>query len=192
MSEPPVIHLPGLLPRWSFTDMVKYLPLRQYHTHMHGKRLLRPRLEAWFHNDRNRTYEFGGGAPMTPHPFRGMLGQLLNDCERIASVQLGTMTRFDSCFANLYRGGEDSLGWHTDDEPWIGPVILSVTLGGLRTFLMRRKDRPKGSRDHVRFELGHGDVFIMKAGTQEQWEHTIRKTKKAVGKRLNLTFRQPA
>ena len=61
---------------------------------------------------------------------------------------------FDSCLANLYRDGADSMGWHSDDEPELGPrpTIASVSLGARRRFLLRH--RASGQRWSV--ELGEG------------------------------------
>jgi len=43
---------------------------------------------------------------------------------------------FSSCLLNLYRNGQDSNGWHADDEKELGknPVIASVSLGAERIF----------------------------------------------------------
>lgn len=187
---PPIRYLPNRLPRWSCGEMIRELPLGQYSYEIGPKKGLRPRLEAWFHDDRRRIYKFGGGAPIQPHPFLGLLQNLRRDVERITSEYLEEPTRFDSCFANLYRSGSDSISWHADDEQWVGPVITSVTLGAPRKFVMRPKARNPWEQVRVTFMLSHGDVLIMLPGCQEHWEHCVPKTKKSVGQRLNLTFRQ--
>ena len=42
---------------------------------------------------------------------------------------------FNGVLLNRYRSGQDSMGWHSDDEPEFGerPVIASVSFGGTRT-----------------------------------------------------------
>ena len=42
-----------------------------------------------------------------------------------------TGLRFNGVLVTLYRNGEDSVGWHSDDEAEFGPdpVIASVSLG---------------------------------------------------------------
>src|SRR5690606_40383735 len=41
---------------------------------------------------------------------------------------------FNSVLANLYRDGRDAMGWHSDDEPELGPepLIASLSLGAVR------------------------------------------------------------
>ena len=48
--------------------------------------------------------------------------------------------RFNSVLLNLYRDGQDSMGWHSDDESELGPApaIASLSLGEPRRFLLRR------------------------------------------------------
>jgi alkylated DNA repair dioxygenase AlkB len=112
-------------------------------------------------------------------------------CPLIARVRLrlaeGGFGHFDSCFANLYRSGQDSLGWHADDEDWVGPVIASVSFGATRRFNMKPKPGRPGQL--VSFELEHGDLIIMKEGVQEGWLHSVPKTAKPKGPRVNLSFR---
>jgi alkylated DNA repair dioxygenase AlkB len=51
--------------------------------------------------------------------------------ERLQAEGLG---RFNSVLLNRYRGGGDYMGWHSDDEPELGPapVIASLSLGAAR------------------------------------------------------------
>ncbi len=37
--------------------------------------------------------------------------------------------------------------------------------------------------------LEHGDLLVMSGGAQEYYEHSVPKTSRPVGPRLNLTFR---
>ena len=54
-----------------------------------------------------------------------------------------TRRRYDSVLLNLYRDGNDGMGWHADDEPELGrdPAIASVSLGAVRFKLRHRKLR---------------------------------------------------
>ena len=40
-----------------------------------------------------------------------------------------------------------------------------------------------------KLNLQNGSLLVMKGETQHQWFHQISKTKKRIGKRINLTFR---
>jgi alkylated DNA repair dioxygenase AlkB len=85
-------------------------------------------------------------------------------------------------------GGKDYVSWHSDDERVIDQdkAIISVSLGAARQFAIRPKGTTKMAHARV---LQHGDVVVMPAGMQDTWEHTVTKTKKHVGVRVNLTFR---
>jgi alkylated DNA repair dioxygenase AlkB len=93
---------------------------------------------------------------------------------------------YNFCLLNRYRSGQDSMGWHADDEPEMGEVIGSLSLGATRTFRLRHNT----SRETLSFFLGHGALLIMSGTTQRFWKHEIPKTKQAVGERINLTFRR--
>ena len=56
-------------------------------------------------------------------------------------IEKHTGFNFNSVLANWYRDGQDSNGWHADNEKELGvnPIIASVTLGTERVFQMVRK-----------------------------------------------------
>lgn len=112
-----------------FSNLRSTLPWQQERITMFGRSVLQPRLQAW-HGDVAYTYS---GLTMSPHPWTPDLNELKARCEAIAKVQ------FNSVLANLYRHGQDSMGWHQDNEPELGrnPVIASVNLGETRRFLLR-------------------------------------------------------
>ena len=88
---------------------------------------------------------------------------------------------------NAYRDGADSMGWHADDESELGPepLIASLSLGAKRRFLIR----PKNGGSSSAFDLGCGNLLVMRGKSQQEWQHCVPKTRKAVGLRINLTFR---
>ena len=89
------------------------------------------------------------------------------------------------CLLNRYRSGADSVGLHADDEPDMGPVIGSLSLGATRTFRIRHH-RTKEKRS---FEVGNGTLIVMAGTMQQYWKHEVLKTDDPVGERINLTFR---
>ncbi len=119
---------------------------------------------------------------MHPEPFPNVLGDVLQRLEAESGV------KFNTALGNLYRNGHDGVSWHADNERELGPdpVIASLSLGAARRFLLRKKE------DHsvtTSFELTHGSVLWMSGSTQTHWEHSIPKTARTVGARINLTFR---
>lgn len=148
---------------------------------MFGQRRLVPRLVAW-HGDPDAKYRYSGVLHQ-PRPWIPALQRIRGTVEELAGQ------RFNSVLLNLYRDGRDGMGWHSDDEPELGPdpVIASVSLGATRRFRMRHRRR---KREVVAIDLEHGSVLLMRGPTQHHWLHAVPKTTRPVGERINLTFRQ--
>jgi alkylated DNA repair dioxygenase AlkB len=178
---PPVRIVRGWAAAIPYEMVTDSIPWSHYEVEMYGQTFKRPRLECWFHDDRNRTYTFGGGEPIKPIPMTRVV-------ERVR-IRLGEQGygHFDSCFANRYESGQHSISWHADDEAWIGPIIASVNFGGSRLFKM--KPKPGFEGEPTDFTLKHGDLLIMEAGCQDRWLHCVPKTKKIRTPRVNLTYR---
>jgi alkylated DNA repair dioxygenase AlkB len=135
-----------------------------------------PRLTASY-GDQGVTYVYSGTVnqpvPWTP--------TLLEIKRRIEAVR----GRYNYCLLNRYRSGADSVGLHADDEPGVGDVIGSLSLGATRTFRIRHN----ATRETRTFPLGHGTLVVMAGTMQRFWKHEVPKTKESVGERINLTFR---
>ena len=67
----------------------------------------------------------------------------------------------------------------------VNPVIGSVSLGAERDFVLRHKE----TRAKRTITLGHGSLLVMGGTCQHRWLHGVPRTKKALGPRVNLTFR---
>lgn len=147
-----------------------------------------PRLECWLSATPGAVYTYSGvryvAGPLAIHERLASVLDAVNASSAFASGD------FNAVFANLYRDGKDSIGWHADDEPVLGPtrdvVIASLSLGARRRFVM--KHRATDAR--AEWSLGEGDLLIMGPGCQSGWLHAVPKTAKPVGPRLNLTFRR--
>ncbi|MBP6107708.1 MAG: alpha-ketoglutarate-dependent dioxygenase AlkB [Steroidobacteraceae bacterium] len=145
-----------------------------------GERRRVPRLVAW-HGDPGTAYTYSGTAH-EPLPWTPELQRLRHRVEEL------TAHRYNSVLLNLYRDGNDGMGWHADDEPELGrePVIASVSLGATRRFKLRhRRSRVAAST----LDLAHGDLLLMAGQTQHRYVHAVPKTARPVGVRINLTFR---
>ena len=95
---------------------------------------------------------------------------------------------FNSVLLNYYRTERDSMGWHSDDEKVLGenPVIASVNLGATRRFHFKHKHFKE---QRVALDLTAGSLLIMAGATQHFWLHQLPKSARALGPRINLTFR---
>ena len=77
------------------------------------------------------------------------------------------------------------MGLHADNEPGLGDVIGSLSLGATRAFRIRHNT----TKEARTFRLGHGTLVIMAGTMQRFWKHEVPKTTEHVGERINLTFR---
>ena len=145
-----------------------------------GQRHREPRLSTW-HADDGREYEYSG-LLRTPLPMSSLLTDLKLRCER------ATGAKFNSVLVNLYRDGNDGVGWHADNEAVNGrePTIASISLGATRRFDLRHRE----SKETVKVDLHAGSLLVMSGLSQQCWVHQVAKTKQVVGPRINLTFRR--
>jgi alkylated DNA repair dioxygenase AlkB len=141
-----------------------------------------PRLHQWF-GDPGTTYRWSG-ISMQPQPWLPCLTDLR------ARLEATTGHGFNSALANYYRDGNDSMGWHSDNEPELGPqpTIASISLGAERELLLRQRQRTKGTSSKP-IKLSHGSLMLMSGDTQNNWEHALPKRSKLNTPRINLTFR---
>ncbi len=164
-----------------FARLKEELAWQQSHIRMHGKVVAVPRLNIWY-GDPGRRYRYSG-VQFDPEPWTPTLKAINSELKAREGLT------FNSVLANLYRDGQDSVAWHSDDEPELGrnPVIASLSLGAERRFSLRHKTRRDLSP--VRLDLPAGSLLIMAGTTQHHWQHQLGKTARAVGPRINLTFR---
>lgn len=156
------------------------LDWRQETTVIAGRRLLTPRLVSW-HGDAGAVYQYSG-LTHQPQAWTASLSALKQAVEQ-ASGQ-----RFNSVLGNLYRDGQDSMGWHADQEKTLGknPVIASLSLGAERLFKLRHNQ----TGETLNLSLASGSLLVMGGAMQHHWRHCLPKTKQAVATRINLTFRR--
>lgn len=161
-----------------FQELLQYTPWQQDHITVFGKTHLQPRLTALYGN---KEYSYSN-ITMSPSPFTKTLYLLKTLIEDLSKET------FNVCLLNLYRNGNDSNGWHSDDEKSLGvnPVIASLSLGATRSFHLKHKN--DNNQKH-KLLLTHNSLLIMKGETQHYWKHQIPKTKKLVTERINITFR---
>ena len=162
-------------------DLRDRVPWEVHRIRLFGREHASPRLSCWI-GDPEAVYRYSGTV-FQPHPWPASLAALRN------RLQEAVGARFNSVLANRYRDGRDAMGWHSDNEPELGPtpVIASVSLGATRRFVLRHRGEPSRK---VALELAHGSLLVMRGATQRHWQHALPRTAKGVGERVNLTFRE--
>ncbi|NAS29719.1 alpha-ketoglutarate-dependent dioxygenase AlkB [Flavobacteriaceae bacterium R38] len=155
-------------------------PWQQDDITVFGKTYPQPRLTSLYGNNA-KPYTYSN-ITMHPNLFTKELLEIKKATEAVSGTQ------FTSCLLNLYRNGQDSNGWHADNEPELGknPVIASLSFGAERWFHLKHR---KNKELKTKLLLENGSLLIMKGETQHQWLHQIPKTKKQIEPRINLTFR---
>lgn len=145
-----------------------------------GRRFALPRLQAWYAAP-GIDYRYADNL-RNSYAWTPTLQALREQIQQISGLH------FNAVLLNLYRDGEDSVGWHADDEPDLGPApaIASLSLGATRRFSVR--PRPQGEARHI--ALPAGTLLVMDSPFQQEWEHAVLGDPSVMSPRLNLTFRQ--
>jgi alkylated DNA repair dioxygenase AlkB len=144
-----------------------------------GRRILQPRLIAWAGEVGYRY----SGQTLEPRAFTPAAERLL------ARVSDRARVPFNHVLVNRYRSGDDSMGFHADDEPELGPdpVVAIVSLGSPRRLVLKPRHRGRGDR-HA-FDLGHGALLIMGGACQQHYLHGVPRQPHVQAERISLTFR---
>jgi alkylated DNA repair dioxygenase AlkB len=160
---------------------------RQDQIRIAGRTIPVPRLQCWMGAEHCR-YAYSN-ISLEPMPWTHEMSSIRDLVNQV------TGAAFNCVLINKYRSGEDSVSWHADDEPELGPSprIASLSLGATRRFQLKRKVSPEmtsaARSERVVIALNSGSLLVMEPGVQENWVHQVAKTKIPVGPRINLTFR---
>jgi alkylated DNA repair dioxygenase AlkB len=144
-----------------------------------GKPIITKRKVAWY-GDSDYLYSYSNTAK------RALVWtEELTELKEVAEDFTGA--KFNSCLLNLYHDGNEGMGWHSDDEESMrkNNPISSLSFGAERKFLFKHKQ----TKQTVPIILEHGSLLVMKDDTQTSWLHSLPKSKKVTGARINLTFR---
>lgn len=153
--------------------------LAQNEISLFGKKIKVPRLEAYFALN-GEQYGYSGQT-LTVHEFPTYLDELRHKVQNLTGHQ------YNALLINYYRDGQDSNGWHADDEKTLGtnPSIASLSLGAARPFEFKHKFN--GSRKKL--ILSDGSLLLMDGPVQHYYKHQLPKVKEHIEARINLTFR---
>jgi alkylated DNA repair dioxygenase AlkB len=181
-KAPPVTWLNGFLTADEQNQLIaesQSYPFTRPEIEVYGKTHPIPRQQVWF-ADKECSYRYAS-LLITPLPWPPMLALLR---ERLR-LELGIKT--NGVLVNYYQNGQDTVGWHSDDEAEIcqHSAIASISLGATRDFMIRHKR----SQETFTLALSSGDLLIMQPGMQQTWQHALPRRAKVTQFRLNLTFR---
>jgi alkylated DNA repair dioxygenase AlkB len=147
----------------------------------------RPRRTYWI---ADFAYRYSG-VTHAPAPWTPPLVELRGAIERLVFGE--SLGQYRGVLLNLYRDGNDSIGFHADNEPEIEPgsPIASVSLGAVRRFvLLPRSRKIPAHAPEVTLDLAHGSCLVMRGATQKEFRHGVPRQPEVVSERVNLTFRK--
>lgn len=175
-----------------FECLRQELAWERRHIVLFGKPILQPRAIAWAGE---LPYRYSGQT-LEPRPWPSRVRELL---ERVEQV---TRAGFNHVLLNRYRDGSDSMGYHADAEPELGPdpLVATLSLGAARRFLVRRHVRQRGTAGAdvrtpreapLSLRLEQGSLLVMGGTCQRYYRHAIPREKiEPAGERISLTFRR--
>jgi alkylated DNA repair dioxygenase AlkB len=157
------------------------LAWQQNEIRMHRLQIPVPRLECMYGSEK-ASYMYSGSVELKSRPWTRELLHLRDRITDLCGYQ------FDTVIGNLYRDGNDSIGWHADNHFSMGnrPAIASISLGATRKFSIKSSE--KGATP-THYWLEHGSLLLMLPGCQSGYVHQLPKDPKCATQRINLTFR---
>jgi alkylated DNA repair dioxygenase AlkB len=184
VGVPQVLYVPRFLPRQRadalFRTILGEAHWRRERFTLFGREVTAPRLTAWY-GEQGASYRYSG-VTRCAERWPAAIGAVAREVSERAAWA------FDFALVNRFRSGADTLGWHSDDEAALGPepVIASLTLGAERVFRVR----PRQGGASIGWPLGHGSLVLMWGASQRDYKHAVPRTRRAVGERINCTFRR--
>lgn len=162
-------------------DLLEQIPWRQESLKIAGRVIPVPRLQCWM-GDQKSQYGYSG-LRLKPLPWNPLVNEIRQRVEALSAIE------FNSVLINQYRNGQDSVAWHADDEPELGPnpIIASVSFGAERVFQL--KNKPANESAKFQLLLRNGSMLVMGSSLQENCLHQLPKVKGLNAPRINLTFR---
>jgi alkylated DNA repair dioxygenase AlkB len=159
--------------------IISDLPWESMAIKMFGKDITIPRLQCWV-GDKGCDYKYSG-KKLNRQDWTTDLIMIREKIYKELNID------FNSVLVNYYRDGKDSMGWHSDNERELGPnpTIASISLGSERDLVFRNKI----NKEVLPIPQTHGCLILIDGKTQKNWQHAIKKTRKVIGPRINLTFR---
>jgi alkylated DNA repair dioxygenase AlkB len=139
-----------------------------------------PRLENW-QSILGVDYRYSGQQYLGA----GLSSEFLELINRINSDFLWLP---NSALSNYYRDGNDTMGWHSDNEVELGPLpnLAILSLGESRDLAFRfvgEKTRK------LKVSLNSGSLLFMSGDVQSNWQHSLPKRANK-GERISCTFRR--
>ena len=164
-----------------------YLLTKNFEYHKPYKRFNQmvkvPRGQASYTLNEDIHYNYGvsGGSPVNE-----VMCDKLKEITSKVNAELGT--NYNTILMNVYKDGDDCIGFHTDKETgWVkGTGFATLAVGAVRDFQIKNT-----STNNVT-TIAHlpGHVIDMPHPLNSEYTHSVPKRKKVKECRISLTFRE--
>lgn len=160
----------------STLTLIDNLPIKIYGKICYQKRAV------GFYSDSSHGYKYSGQI-LQSQPLPDFLREILTD------VNKSLETDFNGILVNLYKDGQDSIGFHSDSEQDLakGGTVASISLGASRTFRIRSKSNTLPEKSITTF---HGQLLVMAGSFQKEFTHGIPAENSVQTPRFSLTLRR--
>jgi len=190
LDDPPLWLAPALLSTGEADHLLAHLDRalawEQPRLRLFGREHPIPRHQVWM-GDPEAAYRYSGRR-FSPAPWDPEVAGLRDRIVTRLAEDGQPLAAFNSVLLNRYSGGEQRMGWHSDDEPELGrqPLIAAVSLGADRPLRFRWKAHQAAA---FNVWLPHGSLLVMGPGVQERLQHALL-PRRILGLRISLTFRR--
>jgi len=112
-----LVYKPSVFSNLSTEQISSQVNWRQNNITIFGKTHPEPRLTAWY----GPPYKYSS-IQWEAQKMPGFLEALQRETEHHCNF------KFNAALLNYYRNGQDSMGWHSDDEPEIDQTCIALSL----------------------------------------------------------------
>ena len=148
-----------------------------------GQMVKVPRGQASYTLNDSIHYNYGvsGGSPINE-----VMCDRLKGITKVVNEKL--KTNFNTILMNVYKDGEDCIGFHKDKETgWVEHTgFATLAVGAERDFQIR-EDATKKTQT---FKHKNGSIIYMPYPLNQHYTHSVPKRKKVKQCRISLTFRE--
>lgn len=156
-----------------FNELWKLRPTENQFIKLFGKLVQIPRKNKAY----GYTYSFAGITEIKSNSTPDIIQRYMDYCQ------------CNGALVNWYENGEEYIGPHSDDTKQLEHKsnIFTLSFGANRIFRLQHK---KNKIYNMDLNTGENDIIVMCGDFQNEYKHSIPKTKKCKDKRISITLRK--
>merc|ERR1712129_599490 len=153
-----------------------------------------PRKSAWMVRDGcTCAMSIGRSRELQPQPFPMWMMEIMHCVMPMCGV-VDEQEWPDSCNLMLFQDGNDSVGWHAEDEKLFQAKFrdarfITLTLGARRKFEFRLNWPEDGKHQSHQLQMGNGDMLVMEGMLQKHFQNRVPKAGSISAPTVSLCWR---